>query len=292
MKSLKEMLPETPKIYFRTARAYLLSLDLRPRSAYALPPEEQQATSAISVVVPVHDALEVTARCLDSLERFGGEAEIIIVDDGSKLEVTRQFLDDRCAQNGWKLIRNERPQGHSRASEAGVAVSSRPFLCLLNSDAIVTPHSWAGVVSAFETSARIAVVGPVTSFTAGTQQIAARACLCRHYWSDAEICCFAERYVARHRMDPLVEVSFVGGFAFFVRRSVWDDLGGFDTHLPDYGNETEFCRRVHRAGLRQVITRAAYVHHLGNVSYGKTLGRAAIHDRSLNAKRYIQDMHG
>jgi GT2 family glycosyltransferase len=291
MKSLKEMLPETPKIYYRTARAFLLSLDLRPRGAYDLPPDERQATSAISVVVPVHDALEVTARCFDSLERFGGEAEIIIIDDGSKLQATRKFLDERCARNGWKLIRNERPMGHSRASEAGVSASSRPYLCLLNSDTVVTPHSWAGVISAFDSSASIAVAGPVTSYSAGAQQIA-RAFHCRHYWSDEEICCFAERYVERHRMAPLVEQSFVGGFAFFVRRKVWDDLGGFDSKLPDYGNESEFCRRVLREGLKLAFTRKAYIHHLGNVSYGKTLGRAAIRERSLNARDYIHDKHG
>ena len=91
----------------RLLRAWLLSLDLRFPGPFFLSKEEQAASAALSVVVPVHDAPEVTRRCLASLERFGGEAEVILVDDGSTLERTHRMLDEFCARNNWKLVRHQ-----------------------------------------------------------------------------------------------------------------------------------------------------------------------------------------
>ena len=149
-------------------------------------------------------------------------------------------------RNHWKLIRNELASGHSRASEAGVAVSTKPFFCLLNSDAVVTPRSWLGIIRAFKVSEKIAVVGPSTSETP-TPQCVRRAFYCRRHWSDEQIYLFAEKYVAKHQHEPIVDLPVAGGFAFFMRRDVWDQLGGFDKNLTDYGNETELCRRLKRS---------------------------------------------
>jgi GT2 family glycosyltransferase len=245
----------------------------------------------MSVIVAVHDAPNVTARCLNSLERFGGDAEVVIVDDGSKLEVLRKMLDAACSRNGWKLVRHSRAMGHSRASEAGISASTRPYVCLLNSDTVISPRSWAGVLGAFQSSPEIAVAGPSTSYAVGPQQVL-RACRCRHYWSDEQIWCFAEKYVARHGQEPLRDVVGVGGFAFFIRRAAWDKLGGFDTNLPDYGNESELCRRVLQRGWRIVWSKASYIHHFGSESYGRTLGFSSIRERCLRATSYILEKHG
>src|SRR5262249_6153143 len=147
---IRELTPEAVKAGYRSLRGWLLSQDLRTRGPFALPPEEGEAAALLSLIVAVHDAPRVTTRCLSSLERFGGEAEVVVVDDGSKLDAVQTMLDEACARNGWKLIRHSKAVGHSRASESGVSASTRPYLCLLNSDTVVTPRSWAGVARAFE----------------------------------------------------------------------------------------------------------------------------------------------
>jgi GT2 family glycosyltransferase len=106
------------------------------------------------------------------------------------------------------------------------------------------------------------------------------------------VSCFAEKYVAKHQQDLLVDLPMVGGFAFFVRRNVWNELGGFDRNLPDYGNETEFCQRVRRRRLRIVWSKASYIHHLGSESYGRTVGLAKVDERCMKADAYIQEKCG
>ena len=289
MNKVRQLTPERVKVCYRFLRAWLLSAGLRTGGDFFLSNEERQASGAMSIIVAVHDAPAVTQRCLKSLENFSGKAEVIIVDDGSKLEVVRRMLDDFCPRNGWKLIRHDTALGHSRASEIGAAASTRPYVFLLNSDTVVTPHSWLGISRAFDDSRKIAAAGPSTSYTPTLQHVT-RACHCRHYWSDGQIWLFSEKYVAKHRQEPVVDLPTIGGFAFFVRRTVWDELGGFDKNLQDYGNEKEFCRRLIQGGFRVVWTKASYIHHFGSESYGKTLGLATIRERCLKADSYIQNI--
>ena len=292
MARLRELIPQWARLALHQLRAWVLSLNLPSRGRFLLNDKERQASSNIAIIVAVHNAPEVTRRCLRSLETFGGDAEIIIVDDGSTLNASRDMLDESCSRNGWILIRHEKAVGHSRASEAGIAFATRPYLCLLNSDAIVTGRSWLGIVRAFETAKNIGVVGPSTSHTVGPQ-VVRRALHCRHYWSDEQVSCFAEEYVVRHQADPIVDVSGgVGGFAFFVRRDLWNQLAGFDKGLPDYGNESEFCRRAKIAGFRIVWTKGSYVHHLGSSSYSGTLGSGGIREKRLAATAYIRGKYG
>lgn len=283
---VRKFLPEPLRASYRAARNWLLSLGVRGHDPSPQTDAEKAATTKLSVVVAVHDAPEVTSRCLASLEMFCAQTEIILVDDASQLDVTRQLLNEACARNGWRLIRHPTAMGHSRASAAGIEASTRRYICLLNSDTVVTQHSWAGIVGAFESDPRIAVGGPSTSCTTGPQTVR-RALHCRHEWSNEQIWNFAGKYAGRHKNDALIDLPMVGGFAFFVRRSIWDQLGGFDKNLPDYGNETEFCRRVIEAGLRIVWARNAYIHHFGSESYGRKLGLGEIQKRCVESQAYI-----
>jgi GT2 family glycosyltransferase len=245
------------------------------------------ASTCLSIIVPVHDAPVVTRRCLASLEKYAPEAEIIIVDDGSSLVETKDLLRDFIGRNRWKLIRHETPFGHSAACEAGASLSTRPYLCLLNSDTVVTPWCWRLAKQAFEHDNNIAVVGPSTSHSGNLQTLPVAQYL-RQHWNDNQICHFAMRLLAQGK-DPIVsDLNWASGFAFFIRRSVWEQLGGFDRNLPDYGNELELCKRVAAKGYRRVWVRNAYIHHFGGQSYGDSIGDEAIVARKKSTLIYIE----
>jgi hypothetical protein len=113
---VNQSVAEKAKSFYRAIRARLLSIGLQPNGVLSLTDEERRASHQISIVVAVHDGLEVTRRCLSSLEKFSGGAEVVVVDDGSKLSDVRRMLDDFCGRNTWKLVRHEMALGHSRAS--------------------------------------------------------------------------------------------------------------------------------------------------------------------------------
>jgi GT2 family glycosyltransferase len=267
-KTTKKYAPEQIKNLCRRLRASLLSMDLRRNGHYPQSDEELRASREISVIIPICDAPNVTARCLKSVEQYAGDAEIILVNDASKLQETKDIIDDFQKRNGWKLINNQSSLGHTRVNNNAAKQATRQYLCLLNSDTVLTPWSWRAAFEAFEADPKIAVIGPSTSRTSTAQQIT-RAAYCRMYWTDRQICAFAKKYISGRPARSWVDMPYVGGFAFFIRRSVWDEVNGFNPSIPDYGNELELCQRLSEKGYRIVWTANSYIHHLGKSTYDK-----------------------
>jgi GT2 family glycosyltransferase len=54
----------------------------------------------------------------------------------------------------------------------------------------------------------------------------------------------------------------VGSAGMLVRRDVWDSVGGFDTDMPLFREDVDFCWRVHQAGHRVRVITDAVVYHV------------------------------
>ncbi len=271
---------------FERVSSWYLSLGLSRSAVPEQPEDEMRAGKDMSVVVSVHDSPGFLLRCLRSLEIYGTLAEVILVDDGSQEKETLNILEEFSRKNYWHLVRHDDSLGHSRACEAGARLASRPYICLLNSDAVVTPWSWLAAKTAFETDPKIAVTGPSTSW-AITEQVLPKARRLRHYWNDNQIFAFAKKYIASLKTAPPLELTEVSGFAFFIRREVWEEFEGFDDQLPDYGNEAELCIRLLKAGWKIVWTPNSYIHHFGNISYAEEK-----RSKFRFGRAYIKKKHG
>ncbi len=221
--------------------------------------------SDFSVVVTVHDGFEVLRRCLDALARFAPGAEVIVVDDGSTDDATRRLIRDAAAAHGWAFRRHCEPAGHSAACNAGAGMASRWYLLLLNSDAYVTPWCWEPLRRQLSRD-EVGVAGPSTSWAATSQRLRL-ASHCAARWSVDQASAFAWLVHLRYGRS-VVPVRYVSGFALAVRRELWQRLGGFDEAFPDYGNEVELCSRVRGLELCCSWAQGAYVHHVGQQSYG------------------------
>jgi len=249
-------------------------------------PGDSQASACMSIVVAIHDAPIVTRRCLASLEKYAPESEIILVDDASSLTETLEVIRHFSIRDKWKVVRHEKSLGHSEACREGANFATRPYLCLLNSDTIVTPWCWRQVKEVFEHDQKIGVAGPSTSNSQNLQTLALATVL-SSYWNENQICSFAKHLLTQCGEPVLMDMAWVSGFAFFIRRSLWEQLGGFDQKLPDYGNELELCSRITEDGYRIVWIRNSYIHHFGQQSYRNTVGNEGILARNRAANIYI-----
>jgi len=287
---IRKYIPESIKERYRLIRASLLSIGLTRSGTFNQPGDEVEASRDISVIVAIYDSPKVTRRCLESIEKYGANAEVILVDDGSQLQETTDLIQDYEHRNGWILIRHKEPLGHSRSCEAGSRLATKPYLCFLNSDTVVTPWSWRGAKEAFDSDPRIAVTGPTTS-RASTKQTIRRAEYCRHYWTASQIYAFAERYISKQQPRSWVDLPAVDGFAFFIRRTIWEEVGGFDPRLLDYGNETELCKRLSKRGFRIIWTQNSYIHHFGEATYSRFMSTNEILQKRITARDYIKSVH-
>ncbi len=287
---IRAHIPVVVKQVIRRSVAAVLSVDLNGGGIPQLSEQERAASRDFSLILPIHDAPEVTERCLAGIERYGGDAEIILVDDGSRLEATLELIREAVQHRSWQMVRHDTPLRHSRACEAGARLATREYLLFLNSDCIITPWTWCGAHEAFAAAPKIAVVGPSTSLNPG-QRASARALHCARYWTDEQIYAFAAKHIRRHAGDGLADLAEASGSAFFIRRDVWERCGGFHPELPDYGNETELCKRLRRQGARIIWTRRAYIHHIGACSMRNVVTAREKQQRHDAAKKRIDELY-
>lgn len=282
---LKDALPDSMMSGLRQLKAMMITRGVSRAERFKQSCEDALAATSMSIVVPIHDAPIVLRRCLTSLEKYAQQAEVVLVDDASRMAETRFIIDEFIRRNRWRTIRNESAVGHSKACQIGAELSIRPFLCLLNSDTVVTPWCWRLIREAFEREPAVGVAGPSTS-NAGNGQTLPEASRCLAYWTDNQICNFAGSLVSSPEELVNIDLPWISGFAFFIRRPLWERLRGFDENLPDYGNEVELCSRVSRNGYRMVWVRRAYIHHLGTQSYRQIIG-----DDGINARISAADIY-
>jgi GT2 family glycosyltransferase len=284
---LKRLLPRPVFTGLLDLKRRALARNFSRHIEFEQSPEDGQASASMSIVVPIHDAPTVTRRCLASLEKYAPESEIILVDDASILVETLEVIRHFSSRNGWNIVRHEKSLGHSEACRAGARLATRQYLCLLNSDTVVTPWCWRRIKEVFECDQKIGVAGPSTSNTGNPQSLALAEFL-SPCWNNNQICVFAKRLLTQFQEHVVMDLAWVSGSAFFIRRSLWEQVGGFDQQLPDYGNEIELCGRVVEKGYRLAWVCNCYIHHFGRQSYRDTLGDEGIGERIRAAEIYTR----
>ena len=81
---------------------------------------------------------------------------------------------------------------------------------------------------------------------------------------------------------PVPAVSSAG---MLIRRDVWDQIGGFDSNLPLFRDDIDFCWRVHAAGYEvRVVTDAVVYHREMSARQIRKVPAAGDHPRLLDRR--------
>ncbi len=198
-----------------------------------------------SVIIPVHNRLDYTKRCLGSLRAHGGGIEEIIVIDNGSTDGTARYLS---GLQGVRVLRNRENRGCAAAWNHGLEAAASPWVLFLNNDVVVT-EGWVEGMLEFAVRNRTDVVSP-----------AIREGLGRY-----DIDRYAEEFVAR--MKHCARNGVADGICFMVHRKVFEKIGRFDENFRiGQFEDTDFFRRAAMAGFRLAITGRSFIHHFGSVT--------------------------
>lgn len=187
----------------------------------------------VSVVIPTHDRAETVSRAVESvLEQTYAQSEVIVVDDGST-DDTRAALE----RFGDRIRSVYQPnRGVSAARNAGVAVSRGEWIAFLDSDDVWLPNKLATQVAFHESHPEI----PISQTGEIWIRNGVRVNPCRHH--------------AKPRGDifcPSLERCLVSPSAVMMRRTLYEELGGFDEEMAVCEDYDLWLRigRCHSFGL-------------------------------------------
>ena len=178
-------------------------------------------------------------------------AEVVVVDNGCTSDAVRQLP----ANEHLRVVTPAENLGFAGGVDLGVAASTGDVICMLNSDAELDPGALEALVAALDAGADLA--GPVI-LLADTPELVNSAGNPIHVLGLVWAGHLGE---PRAALDPDEQPTTLSGACLAMRRSTWDDLGGFDTEFFAYHEDVDLCWRARQHGLTLRLVYAASVRH-------------------------------
>jgi GT2 family glycosyltransferase/glycosyltransferase involved in cell wall biosynthesis len=244
------------------------------------------ANTTIDVIVPVYNAAEDLRRCLEAvLEHTTGDYRLVVLDDAStdpQVGVQLRELEQRALARV-TVLRHERNLGFTKTANQGMALS-RADVVLLNSDAIPGP-GWLDALR--RCAASDPSIGTITPFS-NNAEIASFPRFCEDNPVGDDAAAHAIAGALRAAAVPSYPELPTGvGFCLYIRRTLIDAIGTFDTAFgAGYGEENDFCLRAVQAGWRNVLADDAYVRHTGGRSFEGRKGELGSRNMPLLLDRH------
>ena len=230
----------------------------------------------ISAIIVSYNVVDLLGKCLDSiLSQSDIKQEAIVVDNASSDHTPEIIARDF---SGVKLIANKENLGFARANNVGLRVSTGKYIHFLNPDTEVHPGAFSTILEFMEGHPKVGIAGTRIVNPDGSPQPSVE-----------------KRYPGqRHAREELKglqgDIAWVVGASIIARRSVAEELGGFDDLFFLYAEEIDLCLRARKKGwLIDYIPDAIVMHWGGQSEKGNP--SAAVWKRRLNAEILFYRKH-
>jgi GT2 family glycosyltransferase len=217
----------------------------------------------VSIVIPVLNELFLTLECLVSIYQNTSDEisyEIIIVDDGSDDTIEKVFSKIKNII----FLKNKTNLGFVKSCNLGARSARGKFLIFLNNDTQVKNGWLSSLLDVFKKYKQVGIAGPKVIFPDGRlQEAGARINL---DGTSQMIGLFDDPSLPRY--DYPREVEYVSGVCLMIKRSVFEELGGFsEEFIPSYYEDVDLCFKAIKNGYRVIYTPySEVVHHLSKTS--------------------------
>ena len=191
----------------------------------------------LSFVVPAYNEETYLPACLESIlaqtKGMGDAVEIIVVNNASS-DRTREVA---LSYPGVQVV-DEPCKGLTHARQAGFAASTGELIANVDSDSRLTPGWVAQVLATFADDPKlVALSGPFIYYDLTPRQRVS----VRVFYAAAFLVYALNRWVLRAG-------SMVQGGNFVLRRKALEQIGGFNTAIAFYGEDTDIARRMNLVG--------------------------------------------
>ncbi len=259
-------------------------------------------TKVTSVIIVSWNVRDLLRRCLQSVasqpspvNHHGSSlstvdyrltTEVIVVDnastDGTVEMLRAEFPDVR-------LIANAGNAGFTHANNQALAQSQGRYLFLLNPDTELRTGALQTMIDYMAVHPRVGIIGPQLFYGDGTLQSSRRRfpTLATAFLESTKLQQWFPRnrvltryYMLDTRDDVTQQVDWINGSAMFVRREMYDQIGGFDEGFFMYSEELDWCYRAKEAGWQIVYLPAAQVTHYEGKSSEQVVARRDIYFNS------------
>lgn len=206
------------------------------------------------VVIATNGQSELIQKCFDSITHNSNDWRIIWIDNRANEQQEALWPETFSALvDNMTYVRPPENIGYTKAMNVGLALSTAPFVVLLNDDTEVPPDWLPKLEEPFKHIHKLAAVGPRDSSTKRTQ---GRIPADRGF----------------HIVTPQkgawgwdVQMSF---FCVMLCREAIETIGYLSEEMnPGPGCDDDWCMRVHLAGWKLAFQTDVTIKHVGGASH-------------------------
>ena len=224
----------------------------------------------VSILIPTKDRVKLLSQCIASIERLTSyaEYEIIILDNGSVLGDTRNYLDHLARK--WRVLPCPGPFNFSAINNYGASEAKGDHLLFLNDDTEVIGKEWLTAMVEQLSRPGVGVVGAKLLYLNGRIQHAGVVLgvrgMAAHAFRHTE-----NKDWGYHGLAHLTRnCSAVTAACMLVSRGIFEKVHGFDERLAVEFNDVDLCLRIRQQGYRIVYTPDAVLYHYENATRRST----------------------
>jgi hypothetical protein len=190
--------------------------------------------TTLSVVIVNYNTADMIVRCLDAVQAQEKVSFEIIVADNASKDNSLQIIRDLFPQV--TLLANKENLGFGAANNRAVNSCAGKYLYFLNPDTEVKGGAFQAMVEFMDSNPQVGLAGTRVVYPDGSPQHSVH----NRYPG--------EKY-AKHAFKGLRgEIAWVKGASMIVRRSVFQNVGGFDERFFLYCEETDLCLSIRKSG--------------------------------------------
>lgn len=228
-----------------------------------------------ATVIATYNNEATIEKCLQGL-KSNGITNVVLVDNNSA-DSTLSLVPPEAY-----LIKNNINKGFATAANQGAQYFSAQadvpdYYFFINPDAfLIEPDLIKRAETYLDNHKRVGIVGLLLCDLAGKPES-------QGFGDEVDLSTLVSRHFStKQTLTAPKQVGWVSGGAMIVRRSTWEQLGGFDPKFFMYWEDVDLCRRANKAGSEVVILPDLRVLHQRGASLADSRQRHVLYNQSAD----------
>ena len=229
-----------------------------------------QGSPLVSVLIPNKDQKESLKKCLDSVfeKTTYSNYEIIIIENNSTESETFAYYRELQKRSNVKVITWKEGFNYSAINNFGEKEASGEYLLFLNNDVEVINPRWMEEMLGNCQRPEVGITGAKLYYPDDTIQHAGTIIGIGGIAGHAFLNMPRSRTGYLHKASIQMNLSAVTAACMMMKRSVFEQIGGFEEKLTVAFNDVDLCLRTVQAGYLVVYNPKVELYHYESKSRG------------------------
>ncbi|WP_179345165.1 glycosyltransferase family 2 protein [Winogradskyella ursingii] len=250
-------------------------------------------TKDIAIVILNWNGKNLLKQFLPSVISYSQNAMIYVADNAS--------TDDSVAfvsatYPSIKIIKNSENGGYAKGYNDALKYVAEPIFCLLNSDVEVTENWLQPIVNQFNEDSGTAIIQPkILDYNNKDyfEYAGAAGGFVDHYgypYCRGRIFNTIEKDEGQY--NDISPIFWASGACLFTRKSIFEELKGFDESFFAHMEEIDLCWRAYNKNYKTVYVGTTSIYHVGGATLKNTNPRKTFLNFRNSLSTLVKNAHG